>query len=201
MGYLLWIQRITMMSSNGSFFRVTDLCDGNPPVTGGFPSQRPVTRSFGVFFVLCLNKRLSKQLRRWWFETPSRLLWNQCKDALMSRVAITLQCDAVITRSILMKNLLYIGSCSMSSWRHVLWVCPVGFDHGADRICCTPSKCRTDYSVKRLYFPLVGRSGAVCFIASENTWYLVISPYRVIIVSATSYFTFEILFVKWFTLW
>ena len=28
------------------------LCDGNPPVTGGFPSQRPVTRNFGVFFDL-----------------------------------------------------------------------------------------------------------------------------------------------------
>ena len=26
------------------------LCEGNPPVTGGFPSQRPVTRSFDVFF-------------------------------------------------------------------------------------------------------------------------------------------------------
>ena len=51
------------------------LCGGNPPVTGGFPSQRPVTRSFGVFFDLSLNKRLSKQPRRRWFETPSRSLW------------------------------------------------------------------------------------------------------------------------------
>ena len=31
------------------------------PVTGEFPAQRPVTRSFGVFFDLRLNKRLSKQ--------------------------------------------------------------------------------------------------------------------------------------------
>ena len=30
-------------------------------VTGKFPAQRPVTRSFGVFFNLRLNKRLSKQ--------------------------------------------------------------------------------------------------------------------------------------------
>ena len=49
--------------------------EGNPPVTGGFPSQRPVTRGFDVFFDLRLNKRLSKQSRRWWFETPSRSLW------------------------------------------------------------------------------------------------------------------------------
>ena len=41
------------------------------PVTGEFPSQRPVTRSFDVFFDLRLNKQLNKHLRRWQFETPS----------------------------------------------------------------------------------------------------------------------------------
>ena len=40
-----------------------------------FPSQRPVARSFDVFSDLRLNKRLSKQSRRQWFEIPSRLLW------------------------------------------------------------------------------------------------------------------------------
>ena len=38
--------------------------------TGEFTSHRPVTRSFDVFFDLRLNKRLSKQSRRRWFETP-----------------------------------------------------------------------------------------------------------------------------------
>ena len=47
---------------------VTGLCEGNLPVTGEFPAHRPVTRNFGVFFDLRLNKRLSKQSRRWWFE-------------------------------------------------------------------------------------------------------------------------------------
>ena len=42
-----------------------------------FPSHRPVTRSFGVFFDLHLGKLLSKQSRRRWFETPSRSLWRQ----------------------------------------------------------------------------------------------------------------------------
>ena len=41
---------------------------GISPVTGEFPSQRPVTRSFDVLFDLRLNKRLSKQSRRRWFE-------------------------------------------------------------------------------------------------------------------------------------
>ena len=42
------------------------------------PTQRPVTRSFGVFFYLCLNKRLSKQSSGCWFETLSRPLWRHC---------------------------------------------------------------------------------------------------------------------------
>ena len=33
-----------------------------PPVTGEFTTQKPVTRSFDVFFDLRLNKRWSKQL-------------------------------------------------------------------------------------------------------------------------------------------
>ena len=37
------------------------ICGGNSPVIGEFPAQRPVTRSFGVFFDLRLYKRLSKQ--------------------------------------------------------------------------------------------------------------------------------------------
>ena len=51
------------------------LCAGNSSVPGEFPTQRPVTRSFDVFFDLRLNKRLSKQPWGLWFETPSRPLW------------------------------------------------------------------------------------------------------------------------------
>ena len=45
------------------------LCEGNPPVTGGFPLQRPVTRSFNVSFDLRLkngsaNNRGASDLRR-----------------------------------------------------------------------------------------------------------------------------------------
>ena len=37
------------------------LCAGNSPVTGEFPAQRPVTRSFDVFFDLRLYQQLNKQ--------------------------------------------------------------------------------------------------------------------------------------------
>ena len=58
------------------------ICAKNSPVTGEFPAQRPVTRSFGVFFDLRLNKRLSKQSWGWWFETLSRPLWRHCNGKL-----------------------------------------------------------------------------------------------------------------------
>ena len=56
-------------------FRVTGHLCVNLPVTGEFPAQRPVTRSFDVFFDLRLNEWLSKQSWGWWFETSSRSLW------------------------------------------------------------------------------------------------------------------------------
>ena len=58
-----------------TFSALLAICAGNSPVPGDFPTQRPVTRSLDVFFVLRLNKRLSKQPWGWWFETPWRLLW------------------------------------------------------------------------------------------------------------------------------
>ena len=58
-----------------AFSALLALCEGNHPlVTGGFPLQRPVMRSFDVFFDLRMNKWLSKQSRRRWFETPRRSL-------------------------------------------------------------------------------------------------------------------------------
>ena len=46
------------------FSALLALCAGNTPVTGEFPAQRPVTRCFGVFFDLRLNKQLV-DLRRY----------------------------------------------------------------------------------------------------------------------------------------
>ena len=63
-----------MTSSNGNIFRVTGhLCEE-------VPAQRPVTRSFDVFFHLHPNKRLGKQWWDWWFKTPFRPLWRHCNE-------------------------------------------------------------------------------------------------------------------------
>ena len=74
-----------MTSWIGNLFRITVFCAENSPVTAGnslvtgeFPSHRPVTRSFDVFFELRLNKRLSKQSRRRWFAMPLCSLWRHC---------------------------------------------------------------------------------------------------------------------------
>ena len=53
--------KVMMTSSNGNIFRVTGPLCGEFTGPGEFPTQRPVTRSFDVFFDLRLNKRLSKQ--------------------------------------------------------------------------------------------------------------------------------------------
>ena len=73
---IAWDMSMTMMtSSNGNIFRVTGPLCGEFTGLGEFPTQRPVTRSFDVFFDVRLIKRLSKHSRGWWFETLSHPLW------------------------------------------------------------------------------------------------------------------------------
>ena len=72
---VILIVNVMMTSSNGTIFRVTGHLCGEFTGSGEFPAQRPVTRSFDVFFDLHPNKRSSKQWRGWWFETPSCPLW------------------------------------------------------------------------------------------------------------------------------
>ena len=73
-----------MTSSNGNIFRVTGHLCGE---FTGDPTQRPVTRSFDLFFDLHPNKWLSKQWWGWWFETLSCPLWRHCNDGNRSRWA------------------------------------------------------------------------------------------------------------------
>ena len=67
-----------------TFSALLAICAGNSPGTGEFPAQRPVTRSFDVFFDLRLNKRL----RGWWFETLLCPLWRHCNDHTESTLTI-----------------------------------------------------------------------------------------------------------------
>ena len=76
------------------------LCAWNSPVTGEFPTQRSVTRSFDVFFDLRLNKRLSQQSWGWWFETQSCPLWRHFNWLKPWRVAWDIRyCNKSYTHS------------------------------------------------------------------------------------------------------
>ena len=77
-----WEARLLFPSHDGNIFRVTGHLYGKFTGPSEFPAQRPVTRSFDVFFDLCLNKRLSKQSWGRWSETLSRPLWRHCNDLL-----------------------------------------------------------------------------------------------------------------------
>ena len=95
-----------------TFSALLAICAGNSPITGEFPAQRPVTRSFDVFFYLHLNKRLSKQSWGWWFETPSRPLWRHSNGTFLA-------VDITTTSMYSMSRYFYLGystnTCSWSS--------------------------------------------------------------------------------------
>ena len=83
-----------------TFSALLALWEGNSPVTGEFPSLRPATRSFDVFFDLRLNKRLSKQWRRRYFETPLHPTWRHCNGKKMILPPV----DAIVRGDIPLRN-------------------------------------------------------------------------------------------------
>ena len=67
-----------MTSSNGNGFRFIGPFWWEPPVIGGFPSQRVSNTGSDVFCDVSLNKLLNKQSSRRRFETPICPLWLHC---------------------------------------------------------------------------------------------------------------------------
>ena len=81
------ISLLIMTSSNENIFRVTGPCWENPPITGGFPSQRQVMQSFDVFFDLCLNNgwannRDAGDLRRHCAHNDLTVMWDSLSPIL-----------------------------------------------------------------------------------------------------------------------
>ena len=80
-----------------TFSALLTICAGNSPVTGEFPTQRPVTQSFDVFFDLRLNEPLSEagDLRRYRaiydVTVMSKLMMTQYDDAQM-RGHVSISC-------------------------------------------------------------------------------------------------------------
>ena len=92
-----------------TFSALLALCAGNSPVTGEFPAQRPVMRSFDAFFDLRLNKRLCKQWLGWWFRRhrahydvtimwfTNTLFFNQWKYIGRHTMQTSLYCSKYVT--------------------------------------------------------------------------------------------------------
>ena len=99
-----------MTSSNGSIFCVT--C----PLCGEFPSQRPVTRSFNVFFDMCLSKRSSNQSWGWWSETPSHFIMTSLQWYIRSLPMSALKHSQTVQLYNMYKLLNHPSSCQ---WFHM----------------------------------------------------------------------------------
>ena len=121
------------------------LSAGNSPVTGEFPSKRPVRRSFDVFFDLCPNKRLSKQSWGWWFETPARSLWRHCNVK-----ATHSQVEWVIDFNDLLGHSGHQGPCSpYKPCNHSLYIGIIIFLHMDNTICRPQLTLRNNISKKK----------------------------------------------------
>ena len=83
-----------------TFSAVLAICAGNSPVSSEFPAQRPVTRSFEVFFDLRLIKRLG------WVNTHGAgHLWRHCNvKHSIEALEIKIQEILIKTENILSKK-------------------------------------------------------------------------------------------------
>ena len=71
---------IMMTSSNGNIFRVTGHLCGEFTGPRWIPRTKASDAELWCFLWSAFDKRLSKQSRGWWFETPCRSLWRQSND-------------------------------------------------------------------------------------------------------------------------
>ena len=69
-----------MTSSNGNIFRVTGHLCGEFTGDRWIPLTKASDAELWCFLDLRPNKRLSKQLWGWWFETSSCPLWRHCNE-------------------------------------------------------------------------------------------------------------------------
>ena len=94
-----------------TFSALLAICAGNSPVTGEFPAQRPVTRSFDIFFDLHLNKRLINRVK-----TPaiSRVLTPLINTFWCVLYMITIK---MLQRFVLIARIFYFRRCQLILWQ------------------------------------------------------------------------------------
>ena len=94
-----------------TFSALLAICAGNSPAPGEFPTQRPVTPSFDLFFDLRPNKRLSKQSWGCWFETPSCPFWCHCNgNKIVASLQVTFKMQFLVRKNTIGK-IIFWCSC------------------------------------------------------------------------------------------
>ena len=97
-----------MTSTNGNIFRVTGLLGGEFTGHRWIPRTKAMTRSFDIFFDLHMNRQLSKQWKRWWFETLPRSLWRHCNETYWRDISASDKNSEMLSRgsfaSLLVRN-------------------------------------------------------------------------------------------------
>ena len=170
-----------------TFSALLAICAGNSPVSGEFPAQRPVTRSFYVFFDLRPNKRLSKQLWGWWFETHSPPLWRHSNgfylfftsvrviskpdSACNIQVLSTHWSIKMVILSIYISNIFFNINQNTTSTETILWCVAknVRFDRIMDWCCQTTSHFLTHWGRDKMAANILTTFSNVNFL-NENIW-------------------------------
>ena len=142
-----------------TFSALLAICTGNSPVPGEFPTQRPVTRSFDVYFDLRPNKWLSKQSWGWWFETLSCSLWRHrnviSKVSRYSSINFTGDASAVN----------YYYSSKIFKSPRGQWVKKLFYDY---RFCWSKIKLHLDFPTAACWMMEL----AICYPDVLIVWYL-----------------------------
>ena len=64
----------------GDAFLVAGLCEGNPPLTGGFPHKGPVMRDFNVFFCCKAEQAIEETVELVVIRDAMTLMRRPCND-------------------------------------------------------------------------------------------------------------------------
>ena len=94
-----------------TFSALLILCEGNPPFTGGYPSQRPVKRSL-IFFFICAwtngwsNNRDAGDLRRHRYHYDATVMCSKFTPGCRTTIRW------VCCHSVVIHSLLWLNKCS-----------------------------------------------------------------------------------------
>ena len=101
----VFANRLQYLALTWKPFMLLALCEGNPLVINGFPSQKTSSTGFDIFFDVSLNKLLNKHPSSWLFHS----LWHTCESVCTS-IAISLLYRPVIR---MCQNILSNKTCKI----------------------------------------------------------------------------------------